>query len=347
MSKEHSPKEEVELGSLFIIIGKGIAKLFNFIWNIFMEIFHVFISVLLFLKKHILKLAIAAVIGGVIGLFLETKKEAKFGSDLQVQPNFRSARQLYNNIRFYNDLVKQKDTMQLAKTFGLSKEEAASLKKFEIYPLRNENDIIASYDELVLSVDTTTVKSYSFDQFKRMFTDFDYKIHNITVQATKNNIFSKLDDVIISAITENKYFNKLKELTNENLNRTDQLLRKNLVQADSLHHIYKKVLVEEAKKEHGGTNIDLGGNGQKISKELELFKTSKELNKDLKEVSEDKSEKSEVVNVISNFQPVGYEIKGIEKNYAFQLALASMGLLILVLLFIQLNNYLENYKRKH
>lgn len=346
MSKEHLPKEEVELGSLFILIGKGISKFFNFIWSILLEIFHFIISILLFLKKHFVKLAIAAAIGGVIGLFLETKKERQFGSDLQVQPNFKSARQLYNNIRFYNDLVKQKDTMLLAKAFHISKEEAASLKKFEIYPLRNENDIIAAYDELVLSVDTVTVKSYSFDQFKRMFTDFDYRIHNITVQATKNNIFPKLDDVIISAITENKYFNKLKELTNENLNRTDQLLRKNLGQADSLHYIYKKVLVEEAKKENGGTNIDLGGNGQKISKELELFKTSKELNEDLKEVSEDKSEKSEVINIISNFQPVGYEIKGIEKNYAFQLALASMGLTILILLLIQLNTYLENYKRK-
>lgn len=345
MAKEsQNQEEEIELGSLFIIIGKGFSNLFRFIGSIFKGIFHFFILVLLFIKGNFIKLAIATVIGAVAGTFLELKKEVTYGADLQVQPNFKSSRQLYNNINYYNDLVKQKDTISLAKAFNLSIGEAASLKKFEIYPIKNGNDLLISYDDLILSVDTLTAKSYSFVNFKTTFTDYDYKIHNIHVVTTKNDVFSKLDQVIISSVVDNQFFNKVKVLTNENLNRTDSLLKQNLSQLDSLRKVYMTVLIEESKKTNSGTSIDLGGT-KKTTKELELFETNRQINSDLKEITKDRSEKSEVLNVISNFQPIGYEIKGINKNYGFLAASLALVLMILFLLVKQLNNYLNNYKK--
>jgi len=346
MSKEsQSKEEEIELGSLFIIIGRGFSNLFRFIGNIFKGIFHFLILILLFLKDNSIKLIIATVIGVLTGTFLEFKKPPTFGADLQVQPNFKSSRQLYNNVNYYNDLVKQKDTVSLAAALSLSVKEAATLKKFEIYPIKNGNDLLTSYDDLILSVDTLTAKSYSFLNFKSTFTNFDYKIHNIHVVSTKNNVFSKLDEVIISSVVENKYFNKVKKLTNENLNRTDSLLRQNLTQIDSLRRVYMTVLVEEAKKQNPGTAIDLGG-AKQSTKELELFETNREINEDLKEIVEDKSEMSEVLNVISSFQPIGYEIKGIDKNYGFLGAGFGVAVMILFLLLKQLNAYLNNYNKE-
>lgn len=337
-------EEEVDLGSLFVIIGKGFSRFFNFIGSIFKGIFHAFISILLFLKKNIIKIGIATIIGGVLGVFLEVKKDKTYGSDLLVKPNFKSTMQLYNNIHFYNDLVKQKDTAGIQKTFKLDKETAASLKKFTIEPVINENDIINSYNDFILDVDTTTVKSYDFEDFKASFTHLDYKIHKINVISEKNDVFDKLDDVILSSVIKNKYFNRVKELTNENLNRTDSLLRSNLGQIDSLRIVYMKVMLEEAKKQNSGTSIDLGGE-KRTTKELELFETNRKINKDLEDIVQDKSEKYEVINVISNFQPIGYEIKGISKNYGFQLALLGALSVIFVLLIIQLNTYLNNYKK--
>lgn len=337
-------EEEIEVGSLFVVLGNGIKKLFRFIGKIFFIVFDFLIQILLFLKKHFVKIGVAAIIGGLIGLFLELKKEQHYGSDMLVQPNFESARQLYNNIEYYNDLVKQKDSVLLSKTFSISKADAATLKKFSITPIENENDIIKSYDDLILEIDTTSIKSYSFLQFKRAFTNYDYKNHLIHVEATKKNVFGGLDDVILASVTKNKHFNKVKNLTNENLNRTDSLLRKNLVQTDSLLGIYQKVMIERAKKENASTSIDLG-NKNSESNELEVFKTKRTINNDLKEISEEKSEKSEVINVISNLQPVGYEVKGLTKNYIFQFALFAILGVILFLLMQQLNRYLENYKK--
>ncbi|MFQ3181701.1 MAG: hypothetical protein ACI9Z4_001299 [Polaribacter sp.] len=343
-TNKNNNEEEVDLGSLFVIIGKGFSNLFNFIGNIFKGIFHFIISILIFLKQHVIKIVIAAIIGLIIGVFLEGRTSKRYGSELLLEPNFESARQLYNTINFYNDLVKQKDTIGLQKVFNLDKESAASLVKFEIEPLRLDVDLINSYNDLILTVDTLTIKSYEYVDFKDAFTDYDFKIHKVTVIAEKNNVFDKLEAIIIASVVDNKYFNRLKVITNESLNRTDSLYRQNLTQVDSLRKVYMEVMMEEAKKQTTGTNIDLGGE-KRTTKELELFDTNRRINEKLRELATEKSEKYEVINIISNFQQVGYEIKGITKNYGFLLAMASAALMILFLLFIKLNKFLENYKK--
>ncbi|WP_405611244.1 hypothetical protein [Polaribacter sp. Asnod1-A03] len=343
-TKQNNNEEEVDLGSLFVIIGKGFSNLFNFIGSIFKGVFHSIITILVFFKKNIIKIVIATVIGGLIGVFWEIKKNDLYGSDLLVKPNFSSARQLYNNINYYNDLVKQKDTLGLANTFNLDKETAGSLKKFSIKPIVNENDVIKSYNTFVLAVDTTTVKSYTFEEFKKSFTDYDYYMHKISVVAEKNDVFDALDDVIISSVVKNKYFNRLKESINENLNRTDSIYRENLAQIDSLRKVYMQVMVEEAKKQTTGTSIDLGGQ-KSTTKELELFTTNRQINSDLRNIADEKSEKYEIINVVSNFQSTGYKIKGITKNYGFLLAIVGAVFMVLVLLLLQVNKYLDNYKK--
>lgn len=342
--KKNSKEEEVELGSLFTSIGKGFKALFNFIATILIEAFHFVITVLLFVKANIIKLTISIVIGAVVGTFFELNKETEYDSNLQVQPNFKSARQLYNTINYYNDLVVQKDTLVLANTFHISSEEAASLKKFEVTPIENKSDLISSFDELILSFDSISSDNYSFTSFKKAFTKYDYKIHTIRVTATNKSIFSKLDEVIISSVVNNNYFSQVKALTNENLTTTDSLLRQNLSQIDTLRKVYMEVLLEEAKKQSTGTSIDLGS-AQKSSKEIDLFETSREISKDLKKLSKDKAEKSEVINVISNFQPIGHQVKDVQRNYGFLGAIFGVSLMVLFLLFLKLNSYLDNYKK--
>ena len=105
-----------------------------------------------------------------------------------------------------------------------------------------------------------------------------------------------------------------------------------------------EVMIEEAKKTTAGTNIDLGGKN-KTTKELELFTTNKVINQDLKNIASQKATEYEVINVLSSFQPIGTEIKGVTKNYAFLLAILGVGFMILVLLLRQLNAYLENYNK--
>ncbi len=105
-----------------------------------------------------------------------------------------------------------------------------------------------------------------------------------------------------------------------------------------------EVMLDEAKKQTNGTSIDLGGE-KTTTKELDLFVTGKQINADLKQITSDKATKYEVINVISNFQPIGTEVKAVTRNYAFVLALLGAGLMILFLLTIRLNSYLTGYNK--
>lgn len=343
-NQQHKNEEEVDLGSLFVIIGKGFKNFFNFIGNIFKGIFHAIIIVLLFIKTNIIPIVISGLIGGSLGAFLELKSSDLYGSEMLVKPNFKSSKLLYNNINFYNDLVKQKDTASLQKTFKISKESAGSIKKFSIEPIISEFDIINGYDDFVTNVDTTTVKSYEFKDFKNSFTDFDYKFHRINVIAEKADIFAKLENTVISSIENNTYFERLKRLTFKNLNTTDTLIKRSIAQIDSLQKALTISTIKSAQKNTTGTNIDLGSQNSR-PKEVELIETNRRLIEDLQQVVKDRSEKNVVINVVSNFSTVGYKINGVTKNYIFLLGISTIFITVLFLLLKKLNLYLNNYKK--
>jgi len=343
-TKKQNNDEEVDLGSLFTVIGKGFKNFFNFIGNIFKGIFHRLILILLFLKLHILKFSVAVLIGGIVGFFLESNKETKFSSNLIVKPNFESTQLLYENINYYNDLVKQQNTKHLASIFKIDTSKAAALRKFEITPLMNSNDIINAYDNFILEVDTLTVKSYDFDNFESSFTDFDYLVHNIEVQATVSDIFSELENTIINSIEKNTFFKKIKNLTKENLNTKDSILKANFIEVDSLRSVYMRAILEGAKNNSNGTNIDLGSKSN-ITKENDLFEIDRKIIYDLSQTYEDIATKSDVINIISNFKPEGSEIKGITKNLIFIMAVLGFLLTLFIILLFDLNKYLEDYKK--
>jgi len=342
---KNNNEEEVDLGSLFVIIGKGFSNLFNFIGSIFKGAFHFLISILLFFKKHFIKFVIAALIGFTVGVYLENTKEKTYESSLLVQPNFNSTKQLYNNINYYNDLVGQKNFSLLASIFKIDTMKASSLRRFEISPFIKKIDVINSYDRFVTTSDSLTINSFNFEDFNGSFTDYDYKTHEIKVEAIINDIFGGLDEVIIASVVNNDYFNRIKKLKNEQFKRTDSLLRVNLTEVDSLRNVYMSVLIEDAKNSSTGTSIDLGGS-QKTTKEIELFNTDKRINNDLIKISEGIAQQSEVINVISNFQSIGYEVNNISKNYVLLSVLLSFFITLFIILLIDLNKFLNNYNKQ-
>lgn len=343
-AKQNNQEEEVDLGSLFKIIGGGLSKFFSFLVNIFKGLFHVLVMILLFFRKHALKIIIVGAVAGGIGYFLEYDKEVIYESKMLVKPNFNSTKQLYGNIDFYDDLVGQKEYELLKNTFQISDEEAQSMRGFSIKPIKNENDIINAYNDLLLSVDSVSVKNYKLKEFKQAFTDFDYAIHEIKIKSTQNKIFTKFDDVILSSVVNNDYFKKVRESENKNLDRSYTLYKKDLAEADTLRKVYMKALLEESKKPTSGTSIDMGNKNGK-NKEIELFSTSRIINSYLNKISNDKAEKSEIVNVISSFQKVGSKSGGFRNSKTFIFMVLGVLGIVGLLLLRELNLFLNNYKK--
>ncbi|MCB0374625.1 MAG: hypothetical protein KDD04_01775 [Sinomicrobium sp.] len=345
---KNNPGEEVDLGQLFKIIGNGFNKLFNFIGFLLTAVFDALVRFILFIRRHFIKFAVAALIGGVAGFILDKKQDVVYGADLMVKPNFGSTRQLYNNIQYYNNLVAENDTLLLAKTFNITTAEAASLQSFYISPLKNENSTLEAYNRLLNStLDSAAIEKHTYEDFKKNISDYDYDTHNIQVTSLKNDIFRKLQPVIIASVKENSYFNTRMRITLENLDRSNVVLNNSMAEIDSLRNVYMDVLLAKAEKENpqGGTSIVLSENKTKIN-DIELFNAKIRFKNELNNNDIQRAENSQVINIISDFQPVGYRLNILYKKYYFVFGIAGVALIFLYLLIREFNAFLDAYQNK-
>ena len=344
MSKENISSDEVDLGNLFKIIGKGIQNFFNAIGRFFAALYHYFILFLLFLRNNAMKLGLATLIGAGVGLYFDLTKPAVYSSKMTVEPNFKSTQQLYNNIDFYHELVQQKNTASLAKSLNISEVEASKLKGFYIEQVKNENEKYEAFNRFVREVDTALVENISIKDFKKGFSGFDYKYHEIIVKSTNSVIFSKLGSPIVNSLENNLYYKNLKRINDQNFLQNQQVLVKSLSEIDTLRKIYNEVLLTEAKKMESGTSITLA-QGVKKTEEVALFNKSLKLNEELISNNTEKAKVTEILNVVSTFSEIGVKERGVYKKYTFKIGALFFILMLLITLLRQLNSYLINYKK--
>ncbi|PID69569.1 MAG: hypothetical protein CR989_00975 [Flavobacteriales bacterium] len=343
MAKENYPQnEEIDLNHLFKTIGKGIQNFFKAIGNCFTRLFHYFILFLIFLRNNALKLFIAIITGAIIGGIIDYSKPKVYTSFMIVEPNFNSAQQLYKNIEFYHELVRQKDSVLLSEALAISMEEANQLKGFYIEPIQNQNEIYESFNEFVENADSTTVKNMSIENYRQGFADFNYKYHKILVKSKNNNIFEKLTKPIINSVENNSYFKNQKKINDENLIQNEKVLLKSMQEVDTLRKIYNTILIIEAQKPKTGTNISMAREDKKTN-ELKLFNESLNLNKKLVANNKDKAKTTDILNVVSSFSKVGIKERSIFKKYTFLLGVGFGALMFLFILLGQLNRYLKQY----
>lgn len=340
------PNDEVDLGQLFNAIGRLFERFFRFIGRIFTGLFGVVILFLLFLQKHFIKLVIVIVVGVILGTILDIKKEPLYISTMVIEPNFNSVQQLYNNVGFYNELAKAKDSLSLSEVLNITTKEAISIKKFSIESYSDENQKIVLFDRFVRSLDSTTKKAIDMKAYLHNFNSFDARFHTISVISSDNTVAKKIQPTIISSISNNSYFNLQKNISDNNIKLQDSLYKKQISEIDSLQALYKKVLLKEAERAIQGTNISLGETGEQNNKELSLINKMDELKLGLVELNYERGNKSSILNVISDFPRKGVRDSGILKSNKFRIPALFLIVTALVLLLLSLNKYLKNYRRK-
>lgn len=336
--------EEVDLGQLFKLIGNAFDRFFKFIGGIFKGIFRIVILLLLFLQKHILKLIIVGVVGLAVGLYLDLTIKPRYVSTMVVEPNFNSVQQLYNNIDFYNELARAKDSSGLADVLGITKGEARTIKKFKVESYSDENQKILLFDRFLRSLDTTTRKAIDMETYLKNFNSFDARFHSISIIATDSRIAKKIQPIIINSISGNDYFHLQKYISDVNISLQDSLYNKQIKEIDSLQVLYKRVMLAEAERPMQGTSINLGDNGSRDNKELALVNKIEELKSNLVDLNYERANKSSILNVISDFPNKGVKQKGILKSYKVLVPFCMVILALLVFTLLSLNTYLKNYK---
>lgn len=338
--------DEIDLGQLFQMIGRGFQKFYNFIGSIFKGIFHIAMLFLLFVQKNIIVIGAAVIIGGVGGFVLDKVLPEKYISRMVVEPNFNSVQQLYNNIAFYNDLAKAQDSVALATALNITEHEAASIEEIFTDSYSDENQKIQLFDKFISGLDTTTVKAIDFENYLKNFNSLDARFHQISVISTDNRVAKKAQPAIINSISVNEYFKLQKKINDENLDLQEDIYKKQLIELDSLQSLYKTVMVKEADKPMQGTSINMAETGESRSRELALVQEKDVLKEKLVELNEERANKSTIVNVISDFPTRGVEQKGIWNSYKFKLPIILLILVFGVLALLELNRYLKTYGQK-
>jgi hypothetical protein len=343
-SSSLSQEEEMDLGHLFTLIGRGFSNFFNFIGLILKTIAKWLLHLILFLRYNFKKLILGAIIGVLLGgIYQYGIKDIKYESSMTVQPNFGSAVQLYKNIDYYESLVKQEDFERLASSFDISQDEAESISSIEVEPYSNDNQIILSYKNFIEYLDTTTVKLIDYETFAKAQPVESFRYHIITVTSKNKYLFNKLEVPIMTSIIQNKYYDKVKSTAYSNLISRKNALEGSMIELDSLRLLYKKVLLAESEKESSGTNIfmsDLSLN----NKEVVIFDKYMAMNQQLIEVNKKLTEENEVINVVSSFNSIGMKVKGWYRNFAIVGLLTGFILVFFIISAKEINKLLVAYE---
>jgi hypothetical protein len=344
--KPQSSGNDVDLKELFRMIGSAFNKFFVFIRNILLFLLDLLIRALIIIRVHIVKFVIVGFLSIVIGWFIDSRKEAVYGSSMYVQTNYGSTRQLYSNMKYYQGLVEEGDSTKLATIFNITKDQAGDLRGFIIEPDVTDNGMLKAYNEFMKKADTTFVMNeINFDKFKYNISPFDFGVHQVTVFSAEKELIPTLQKPLVTENIENYHIRRQKEINLENLERTEKALQKQLIRIDTLSEVYKELLLKEPKEPTGkasSTYIQLAGNNDKKTKEIELLSINENISKRILEVNRQKEMEKETVNILSEFSP-GARVKNFYDRYLLRIPMITVSLLLMFILLRELNKYLNTY----
>ena len=339
--------DEVDLGQLFLIIGRGFQKLFDFIGSIFKGIFHVFILFLLLLQKNFLILILAAVIGAGGGFLIDIFKTPKYISKMVVKPNFDSTQQLYNNIEFYDELAKEQDSLTLSSVLDVSVLEASRIKDVSITPYQDDNQKFKLYNTFLKDLDSAVAQTVDFEDYLENFNMMNVRFHEVSIVTTDREIARKTQSAIIESVASNDYFKLQKSTSDANIKLQGKIYKEQLAEIDSLQQFYRELMIKEVEKNVSGTNIDLSSSDVATqSKELALLKERDSVKIKLVELNSERADKSAIVNVISDFPDRGVKMKGFWNSYKIVLPSMLIGIVVFILLLLRMNTFLNDYTKK-
>jgi len=332
--------EEIDLGVLFNSIGRGISKLFSAVVSVIMFLLTTILAAAIFVRKRIVYFAVACGIGLLVGVFMEQFSSPTYIATATVEPHFDSARQLYSNVAYLNDLAAQKDTIQLGAFLGISQGEAATLTSIEIAPFLTETTLLLEYNNYVSELDSLVAKEITFSDYVDQIDDFDRKIHTVTIKSLNQDVFESLLDPLLKSVSEVRYFKDQQATQLKNLEFNDSITQVSIVQTDSLLSLFENIRMIEAKKQFSnGTNLYMS---EKATDNTEILLLDRKimLSDKLEEIRTAKLKTKNVVDVVAAFPKVGYLEVSIWKNRKVQGVLTGFILLSLFYLVLHVDAFI-------
>jgi hypothetical protein len=357
MSKEiktpPNNSEEVDLGQLFKLIGNMFDRFFRFLGNIFNELFLAFVWCVFFVKKHIILLLIAGILGFGYGYLREHRAKPIYKSSVLIRQNYSTGENLYNTINYYNGLLSQRDFITLSNELSIDTSYVNSIINFEVEALITENQRLIEFNKYTKKLDSTLVSTIDYKEYLDNVKEYIYEMQQLTVKSKTNENFDKVFDAIVKSLNSNAFFSREQEKDLKQLENRKLAIERALSESDSLQRVYKKVLektLETQKSSQTSITIE-GGENNNQTKEFDLYRSNIELRNQLVSIEREKENKQFIVEILSNTPNRGFidsSIKFLGKSFSPRVFFAILFsfLLFSFLLFLRFIKFLEKYKNK-
>jgi len=337
--------EEIDLLQLFGFFENKIKSVFKLVFKGFKSIFDILISFLKVLQQHFVKLAIVIGIAAVVGFAYDMYKPKVYTSKMIVKPLFDSKYQLVTNIKYYNELVINKEYNKLSTIFSVDENEAKSLSSFDIIDgPESEKEKTRVYNTFMKSLDSVAASTVNYDKFVENITIYDASLYEIKVNSSQKDVFGKISNGFKRTFkSDYSKENKKKKDTVFKLKKAS--IEKSLEVIDSLKNVYISELSKDKSQKIevlGGTAFKLAEEAQK-TKEFELLQLQIAEQKKLTTLEEEAIEENQLFEIVSDFQPVGSVEGGVFKKMKFIFPLGAFVTMLLIVFGIKFNKFVANY----
>ena len=332
---EKNNDQEIDLSSLFSVVNKKINSSLVLLLNILISIFNLFISLLNIIKKNYILLLSAVIIGGLIGYIYQKKfYKPEYKSTLTLFPNFGSTYQLYGNINFYQNLIKEQDLEKLKNYLNLDSSDSKSLKSISIEPYTNEILKLKNYRTLLGTADSITAVGFNYNDYIEKIPFDHYSRHVIKLELNSNKVPTQIEGKIIENIENNIFYKNKKETYLENLKIKKEFVLLSLQKIDTLLFADDK----DSQSDNSGTTIVLDEN-QNQNIDLQLFDRYTSLRNELVEINIELNDKKNVINTIDSFSKVGSIV---DRNFIILTPLLIFLMSLFLILIYTFNKKLSN-----
>lgn len=345
--------EEVDLGQLFKLIGNAFNRFFRFIGSILNSLFLAFVWLVFFIKKHSIKLGIAAIIGIVIGFAKEKVSDPVYKSSIVVKQNYKTGENLYSILDNYNQLISEKDSITLSNNLQISPSEAVNILNFDVEPVISESQKLKLYDNYKKELDSVLATTIDFEAFQKMFKEYDYQFQKITVKSKEKAISKNVLINTVKNIEGITYFKNEQQKDLSQLSRREYIIKESISESDSLQKVYQFVLEKSVEQVPGSqTSVTIDNTEDKsTTKEYELFNKDVELRRELVTIEREKEDLKNIIEIVSSEQSIGTldnkaEVLGFNIGLKLYYGFILSALTFIVLLFMAFLKYLERFKSK-
>lgn len=337
---EKQRSEEVDIIEIFNLIGRAIKSFFEFLFGILELIFKFLIIFALFLKRNLILLGLAALVGLILGLMSDFLQKPFYTSTMLVEPNFETTNQLINNIDLYSQLAKSNDSTALAEIFDISENQASKILDISIKANNTSNNRFLLYEEFTKNTDSVVLKNMNYESFAESLQLSDFQQFYITLDAKDQKLFKKTEKKIINfPVTE--YSQKLRETALEIMETKKENFITYLQKIDTLRNDYKKIMLNDeanlTKTPNSGTTFYMGAESVRPTNEIQLFELEQQFYEKIADISFAQISENNYVNMISGFQEIGMKTK---KSKLFNFVLGALSIAFLLLLFKEFNKFL-------